>query len=134
MATVAPPIPSTSTSVPYSESQKPDLSDYPFYPLPSFNVFEQQKHSLLPRKKAIAMQQANSQAADAAVAALNPMTSGADIIRAYPFIDAFTANKIATNKPTTWRYLDGVLMQRQISELLKFHKKQLGVNPPPAAP
>lgn len=134
MATKPPPIPSTSTIVPYKESEKADLSDYPFYPLPSFNRFEQQKASGLPRKKAIAMQQANKQAQNAAVAALNAMTSGAAILKAYPFIDAFTANKIANNKPTTWRYLDMVLMQRQVSKLLEFHKKQLGVNPPPATP
>jgi len=125
---------STSKSVPYSESEKEDLSDYPIFPFGSMNDFEQQKHSKLPRKRAIAMQEANKKAADAAVAALNPMTSGADILKAYPFIDAGPANKIATNKPTTWRYLDLILMQRQISELLKFHKKQLKLTPEPAAP
>lgn len=129
-----PPIPSTSTVVPYKESEKADLSDYPFYPLPSYNRFEQQKASGLPRKKAIAMQKANKQAADAAVAAINALATGADIIKAYPFIDAFSATKIAANKPTTWRYLHIVLMQRQISNLLNFHKKQLGIDPPPAKP
>jgi len=134
---------STSKSVPYSESEKEDLSDYPIFPFGSMNDFEQQKHSKLPRKRAIAMQEANKKAADAAVAALNPMKSGADIIKAYTLdvggkahliIDAGSANKIAANKPTTWRYLHSILMQRQISELLIFHKKQLGITPQPAAP
>jgi len=122
-----------STPVPYGESQKVDLSDYPISPLPSKNVFEQQKHSLLPHDRAIAMQKANAQAADAAVKAINAMASGADILKAYPFIDGFSANKIAKNKPATWHYLNCVLMQRQISELLKFHKQQAGTTPPPSA-
>jgi|GEM_PF-2807397 len=132
-----------STAVPYSESEEADLSDYPIYPLPSMNRFEQQKASGLPHKKAIAMQEANKKAAEAAVKALNAMTSGAEILKAYTLtekgrtlciIDAENATKIATNKPTTWRYLDRILMQRQISNLLIFHKKQLGLTPPPAAP
>ncbi len=98
------------------------------------NVFEQQKSSLLPHDRSLAMQEANKKAAEAAVAALNKMTSGAEILKTYKFIDAGSATKIAANKPTTWYYLHLVLMQRQISELLKFHKKQLKLTPPPAAP
>jgi hypothetical protein len=119
--------------VPYSENQKPDLSDYPFFPTCSENVFEQQKHSHLPRKRAIAMQEANKKAADAAVAAINKMATGADIIKALPFIDAPSANKIAANKPVTWYYLNLILIQRQISRLLAWQKKQLNVNPSPVA-
>ncbi len=120
--------------VPYNENNdRKDLEQYPFFPNCSENVFEQQKHSSLPRDRAIAMQKANKQAADAAVAALNKMTSGAEILKEYPFIDAGSAVKIATNKPTTWDYLHLILMQRQISRLLAKHKVKLGVNPEPVA-
>ena len=120
--------------VPYNENNdRQDLKDYPFFPNCSENVFEQQKHSSLPRDRAIAMQKANKQAADAAVAALNKMTSGAEILKEYPFIDAGNAVKIAANKPTTWYYLHLILMQRQISRLLAKHKVKLGVNPEPVA-
>jgi hypothetical protein len=120
--------------VPYNENNdRQDLKDYPFFPNCSENVFEQQKHSSLPRDRAIAMQKANKQAADAAVAALNKMTSGAEILKEYPFIDAGSAVKIAANKPTTWYYLHLILMQRQISRLLAKHKVKLGVNPEPVA-
>jgi hypothetical protein len=120
--------------VPYNENNdRKDLEQYPFFPNCSENKFEQQKHSSLPRDRAIAMQKANKQAADAAVAALNKMTSGAEILKEYPFIDAGSAVKIATNKPTTWYYLHLILMQRQISRLLAKHKVKLGVNPEPVA-
>jgi hypothetical protein len=121
--------------VPYNENNdRQDLKEYPFFPNCSENVFEQQKHSSLPRDRAIAMQKANKQAADAAVAALNKMTSGAEILKEYRgIIDAENAVKIATNKPTTWYYLHLILMQRQISRLLAKHKVKLGINPEPVA-
>jgi hypothetical protein len=127
-------MPNTSTSVPYNETEKEDLSDYPIYPFCSDMVFEQQKHSHLSHKASVAMQKANRMAADDAVKTLNLMTKGSDILKAYPFIDAGNANKIATQKPTTWYFLDLILMQRQISDLLGFHKKKLGITPPPATP
>jgi len=121
--------------VPYNENNdRQDLKDYPFFPNCSENVFEQQKHSSLPRDRAIAIQKANKQAADDAVATLNKMTSAADIIKEYPkIIDAENAVKIAKNKPTTWYYLHLILMQRQISRLLAKHKVKLGINPEPVA-
>ena len=121
--------------VPYNENNdRQDLEEYPFFPNCSENVFEQQKHSSLPRDRAIAMQKANKQAADAAVAALNKMTSGAEILKEYRgIIDAGSAVKIAANKPTTWYYLHLILMQRQISRLLAKHKVKLGINPEPVA-
>jgi hypothetical protein len=81
-------------------------------------------------KRAKQIQEDNKKAAEGAVAFLNTQTNAADIIKTLPFMDIDSAVKIINGKPVTWRYLNLFLMQRQVSELLKWQKEKMGIKSP----